>query len=51
MVGGDMFKNWSKKLIKLEKDPRKIILEKPNNKQIYFKIVKEGIKLNHKVFK
>jgi len=45
MVGGNMFKNWSKKVIKLEKDPRKIILEKPSNKQIYFEIVKEGIKL------
>lgn len=45
MVGGDMFKNWSKKIIKLEKDPRKIILEKPNFKQINFEIVNEGIKL------
>jgi len=45
MVGGNMFKNWSKKIIKLEKDPRKIILEKPSNKQIYFEIVNEGIKL------
>jgi len=45
MVGGDMFKNWSKKIIKLEKDPRKIILEKPSCKQIFFEIVNEGIKL------
>ncbi len=46
MVGGNMFRNWSKKIIKLERDPRKIILEKPSFKEIYFDIVNEGIRLN-----
>lgn len=45
MVGGNMFKNWSKKIIKLEKNPRKIIIEKPYYKKIYFEMVNEGIKL------
>ncbi|MBI2499321.1 AAA family ATPase [Candidatus Woesearchaeota archaeon] len=45
MVGGDMVKTWAKKLIELKKEPRKIILKKPEEKEIKFEIVNEGIKL------
>ncbi|MBU2639956.1 MAG: AAA family ATPase [Nanoarchaeota archaeon] len=43
LVGGSMLKNWSKCLLKLEKNPRKLILEKPRNKEVAFKIIKEGL--------
>lgn len=44
IVGGDMIKNWSKRLIKLVKEPyRTLILEKPNNKELKINIVNEGI--------
>ena len=45
MVGGEMFKNWCKRIIRLEKDPRRIIFEKPINKEIYFEIMNNGILL------
>lgn len=43
MVGGDMFKKWSKCLIKLETNPRKFILEKPFFKEELFEIRNDGI--------
>ena len=43
VVGGNMFRNWSKCLIKLEKDPRKLILEKPIKEEILFEIKNEGL--------
>lgn len=43
IVGGDMIRNWSKRLIKLEKEPRRLILEKPEQKEIKIDIVNEGI--------
>ncbi len=43
MVGGDMVKNWSKCLIELKKEPRKIILKKPEQKEMFFKIEETGI--------
>lgn len=45
MVGGDMVKSWAKKLIELKKDPRKIILKKPEEREAKFEIVNEGIRL------
>jgi len=45
MVGGDMVKNWSKKLIELKRDPRTIVLKKPEEKQKNFEIVEEGIRI------
>jgi len=45
MVGGDMIKDWAKKLIELKKDPRKIILKRPEEKEAKFEIVNEGIKI------
>ena len=45
MVGGDMVKKWAKCLIELQKDPRKIILKRPEERHINFEIVNEGIKL------
>lgn len=43
IVGGNMFKNWSKCLIKLEKDPRKMLFEKPENKEVLFNINNDGL--------
>lgn len=43
VVGGNMFRNWSKCLIKLEKEPRKLILEKPEKEEILFDIKNEGL--------
>lgn len=45
LVGGNMLRNWSKYLIKLEKNPRKLILEKPEKKEVLFKIGNEGTSL------
>ena len=42
LVGGNMLRNWSKYLIKLDKNPRKLILEKPEKKEVLFKIGNEG---------
>ena len=43
VVGGNMIKNWSKSIIKLEKSPRKMIFEKPESKELNFKIDCSGI--------
>jgi len=43
IVGGNMIKNWSKCLMKLEKNPRKLVLEKPCFKEIEFEIKENGI--------
>ena len=44
VVVGNMFSNWSKFLIRLEKDPvRKLILEKSENKEVEFKIENTGL--------
>ena len=45
MVGGDMVRNWSKRLIELKKDPRTIILKKPEEKEKRFEIINSGIKI------
>ncbi|MBS3157519.1 AAA family ATPase [Candidatus Woesearchaeota archaeon] len=42
VVGGNMFRNWSKCLIKLEKDPRRLVLEKPEKREILFDIGNDG---------
>lgn len=44
IVSGNMLKNWTKFLIRLEKEPkRKIIIEKPKQKEILFEIKEKGI--------
>ncbi len=43
-VGGDMLKNWSKMLIQLSKNPRKLRVEKPFSLEIPFEIQERGIK-------
>jgi DNA repair protein RadB len=42
-VGGDMIVKWSKILIKLEKNPRKFIVEKPAFKKMRFVIDDSGL--------
>ncbi|MEK6826096.1 MAG: AAA family ATPase [Nanoarchaeota archaeon] len=44
-VGGEMVKKWAKKLIELQKDPRKIILRRPEEKEVLFEIMNDGIKI------
>ena len=43
ILGGDKLKNWCKKLIRLEKEPRRFIFEKPESKQFLFDINEKGI--------
>ena len=43
VVGGNMIKRWSQFLIRLQKEPRVMFLEKPRFEQFEFKIVNEGI--------
>jgi hypothetical protein len=45
MVGGNMVRNFGDCIIKLEKNPRKIIIEKPSNLENPFEIKDEGIVL------
>ena len=46
MVGGDMIKKWGKKIIELKKEPRrKMVLIKPEEKETYFEILGNGIKI------
>src|SRR3989344_6809125 len=42
IVGGPKLKNWAKKLIRLEKSPRRLILEKPELKEFKFEINNDG---------
>ena len=42
-VGGNMLRNWCDVIIKLEKTPRKLIIEKPNKKEFVFDIKNEGL--------
>lgn len=44
-VGGKTVKNFSKVLIRLEKNPRRIIKEKPSNIEYLFEIKDGGIKI------
>lgn len=43
LVGGDMLRNWSKCLIELNKNPRRITVVKPENKEMVFEIREGGI--------
>lgn len=45
MVGGEMVKNWCNCLIELKKDPRRICLKKPEERDVSFEIINEGIQL------
>jgi RecA/RadA recombinase len=45
VVGGDMVRNWSDRIIHLKKEPRTLAIEKPEDdeKEISFKIEEKGI--------
>ena len=43
MVGGNMMKNWSKKLIELSINPRKLKILKPEVKEVNIEITEKGI--------
>jgi len=45
MVGGEMFRKSGDRIIKLNKQPRKIIFESPPDKEKKFEIVNEGFVL------
>ena len=46
MVGGEMIKKWCKKVIELKKEPRrKIVLIGPEERETYFDILGNGIKI------
>lgn len=42
-VGGNMLRRWSQILIRLDKEPRNFVIEKPSLKEFKFKIVDEGL--------
>ena len=44
-VGGKTVKNFSRVMIRLEKNPRKIIKEKPSEIEYFFEIGNDGIKI------
>lgn len=43
LVGGNMVRDFSKCLLELKKDPRKVVMKKPETKEMYFRIVDGGI--------
>tara|TARA_Y100000034_G_scaffold107240_1_gene136610 strand:- start:128 stop:739 length:612 start_codon:yes stop_codon:yes gene_type:complete len=43
IVGGNMMRNWSKLIIRLDKDPRKMAIEKPFSQEFGFNIINEGL--------
>lgn len=44
VVGGNMVENWAKCLIELQKEPRKLVVKKPSNLEMFYEINNEGIK-------
>lgn len=42
-VGGNMLRNWCDVIIKLDKTPRKLIIEKPKKEEMLFEIKNEGL--------
>ncbi len=43
LVGGNLVKDFSKCLLELKRDPRKIVMKKPELKEMYFRIIDAGI--------
>ncbi len=43
LVGGNLVKDFSKCLLELKRDPRKIVMKKPEPKEMYFRIIDMGI--------
>ncbi|MAG45433.1 MAG: hypothetical protein CMH63_01520 [Nanoarchaeota archaeon] len=43
MIGGERFKSWSKRIIRLDKEPRNIVFEKPGKEGMDFEIREDGI--------
>jgi len=42
-LGGNMAKNWAYCVVKLENNPRKIAVEKPLKKELFFEIKNDGV--------
>ncbi len=52
MIGGESFKRWGKRIIRLEKSPRRLIFEKPAGDKLNFEIKSSGVfKLEDKEYK
>jgi len=45
-IGGNMVKNWCSSVVKLEKEPRRLIVEKPKNEEHFFTIINKGLLLS-----
>ena len=45
LLGGEMIRNWAGVVIRLNKNPRKIIIEKPFKKDYNFQIWEKGVEL------
>ena len=45
VVGGNMVRTFCKSIMRLEKNPRKIVVEKPSNLEWFFEIKDQGIVL------
>jgi DNA repair protein RadB len=43
LVGGNLVKNFSNILLELKRDPRKVVMKKPEQKEMYFRIIDAGI--------
>jgi DNA repair protein RadB len=43
MVGGERFKSWCRRIIRLDKEPRKLVLEKPSKEETDFEIKEAGV--------
>ncbi len=50
MIGGERFRRFSNRIIKLEKNPRRLILEKPTEKFVNFEVKGRGMfRLENKI--
>ena len=43
MIGGEMFRRFSDRIIRLEKSPRRLIFEKPAEKFVNFEVKSDGV--------
>lgn len=43
LVGGNLVRDFSNILLELKRDPRKVVMKKPEQKEMYFRIVDAGI--------
>jgi hypothetical protein len=45
-VGGNMILKWCQRVVELQKDPRELLMHKPDKKKALFRIVDSGILLS-----